>query len=133
QDFVGHFEAFTPDSPIFSFAQKMVNFQRIIFTHTLDRPFGINTTLAKGNLADEIAKLKNQSGKDILVYGGVNFVSNLVAGGHIDEFLLFVNPLMLSNGMRIFDVLDKQQKLSLIDATPYECGVTVLRYKLNNE
>lgn len=135
EDFVGHFEAFKPDNPRFSFAQKMVNFQRIIFTSTLDKPFGINTSLAKGNLADEIAKLKNQSGsssgdKDILVYGGARFVSSLIAGGHIDEFLFFVNPVLINKGMRIFDLLDKRQKLSLISATPYECGIAVLHYKL---
>jgi dihydrofolate reductase len=130
EDFVGHFEAFKPDNPRFAFAQKMVNIPRIIFTRTLDKPFGINTSLAKGNLADEIAKLKNQKGKDILVYGGAGFVSSLLAGGHIDEFLFFVNPVMINKGMRIFDLLDERQNLSLISAVPYECGVTVLRYKL---
>ena len=138
EDFVGHFEAFKPDNPRFAFARKMVNVPRIIFTRTLDKPFGENTSLAKGNLADEIAKLKNQSqspsgGKDILVYGGAGFVAELIAGGHIDEFLFFVNPVMINKGMRIFDLLNGLQKLSLIGATPYECGVTVLRYKLNNE
>ena len=132
EDFVGHFEAFEPDNPKFNFAQKMVNFSRIIFTKTLNEPFGKNTSLAKGNLSDEIAKLKNQNGKDILVYGGAGFVSSLIAGGHIDEFLFFVNPVMINKGLRIFDLLDKRQKLSLIKAMAYQCGVTVLHYKLNN-
>ncbi|MBI5370850.1 MAG: dihydrofolate reductase [Sphingobacteriales bacterium] len=132
-DFVYHFEAFKPGSPRFAFARKMVNIPKVIFTKTLDKPIGENTTLAKGNLADEIATLKNKNGKDILVYGGAGFVSSLVAGGHIDEFLFFVNPVMINKGMRIFDLLDKRQKLSLISATPYECGVTVLHYKLDND
>lgn len=84
--FIPHFEEFESDSPKLKFAQKMVNIQKIIFTKTLDQPFGKNTSLAKGNLADEIAKLKSQNGKDILVYGGAGFVSSLLAGGHIDEF-----------------------------------------------
>jgi dihydrofolate reductase len=133
EGFVPHFEAFESDNPRFSFAHKMVSIPKIIFTKTLEKPFGKNTSLAKGNLADEIAKLKNQNGKDILVYGGAGFVSSLIAGGHIDEFLFFVNPVMISKGMRIFDLLDKRQKLFLISATLYECGVTVLRYQLNNE
>lgn len=131
--FIPHFEEFESDSPKITFAQKMINIPKIIFTRTLDKPFGKNTSLAKGNLAEEIAKLKNQDGKDILVYGGAGFVSSLIAGGHVDEFFLFVNPVMINNGMRIFDLPDKRQKLSLISATPYECGITVLRYKLNNE
>lgn len=133
EDFVPHFEAFKPDNNRFTFAHKMANIPRIIFTRTLDKPFGKNTSLANGSLAYEITKLKNQSGKDILVYGGAGFVSSLIAGGHIDEFLFFVNPVMINKGMKIFDLLDTRQKLSLISATPYQCGATVLRYKLNNE
>jgi dihydrofolate reductase len=133
EGFIPHFERFHPDSPKISFAHKMVNIPKIIFTKTLDKPFGKNTSLAKGNLAEEITKLKSQIGKDILVYGGAGFVSSLIAGGHIDEFYFFVIPVMINKGMRIFDLLDKRQKLSLISAVPYECGVTVLRYKLNNE
>lgn len=131
--FIPHFEEFGPQSPKISFAQKMVNIPKVIFTKTLDKPFGKNTSLAKGDLAEEIAKLKNQDGNDILVYGGAGFVSSLIAGGHIDEFFLFVNPVMINKGMRIFELLDKRQKLSLISATPYQCGVTVLHYKMNNE
>lgn len=131
--FIPHFEGFESDSPRTGFAKKMVNIQKIIFSRTLDKPFGKNTSLAKGDLADEIAKLKNQNGKDILVYGGAGFVSSLIAGGHIDEFYFFVIPVMINKGIRIFDLLDKRQKLSLISATPYECGVAVLRYKLNND
>ena len=130
--FLPHFEEFESDSPKITFAQKMVNIPKIIFSKTLDKPFGKNTSLAKGNLAEEIAKLKNQDGKDILVYGGAGFVSSLIAGGHIDEFFFFVNPVLINKGMRIFDLLDSQQKLSLISVTPAESGVTVLRYKLDN-
>lgn len=130
--FIPHFEEFASDSTKITFAQKMVNIPKIIFSRTLDKPFGKNTSLAKGTLADEIAVLKNQNGRDILVYGGAGFVSSLIAGGHIDEFFFFVNPVMINKGMRIFDLLDKRQKLSLISATPYECGVTVIHYKLNN-
>jgi dihydrofolate reductase len=133
EGFIPHFEGFEHDSPKNTLAQKMVNIPKIIFTKTLNEPFGKNTSVANGNLADEIAILKNQHGKDILVYGGAGFVSSLIAGGHIDEFYFFVIPVMINKGMRIFDLLGKRQKLSLISATPYECGPTVLRYKLNNE
>ncbi|MBC7888297.1 MAG: dihydrofolate reductase family protein [Ferruginibacter sp.] len=131
--FIPHFEGFEPDNPRSSFARKMVNIPKIIFSRTLDKPFGKNTSLAKGNLADEMAKLKNQEGKDILVYGGAGFVAELIAGGHIDEFYFLVIPVMIGKGIRIFDLLGKRQKLALVSATPYECGVTVLRYNLNNE
>jgi len=133
ENFIPHFEEFVTDSPKITFAQKMVNIPKMIFTKTLDKPFGQNTSLAKGNLDDEIAKLKAQDGKDILVYGGAGFVSALIAGGHIDEFFLFVNPVLINKGMRIFELLDNQQNLSLITAVPFESGVTVLHYKLIRE
>jgi dihydrofolate reductase len=132
EDFIPHFESFDPGSAKITFAQKMVNIPKIIFTRTLIKPFGKNTSLAKGDLPDEIEKLKNKDGKDILVYGGAGFVSSLIAGGHIDEFLFFVNPVMINKGLRIFDLLEKQQNLSLVNSTAYECGVTVLTYRLNN-
>lgn len=133
ENFIPHFEAFDLSNPKFAFAQKMVNMPKVIFTKTLDKPFGKNTSLAKEPLADEIAKLKAQTGKAILVYGGAGFVSSLIAGGHIDEFYFFVNPIMINKGMRIFDQLNKRQKLSLISTSPYQTGITVLHYKLNNE
>ena len=133
ENFIPHFEEFVTDSPKITFAQKMVNIPKMIFTKTLDKPFSQNTSLAKGNLDDEIAKLKAQDGKDILVYGGAGFVSALIAGGHIDEFFLFVNPVLINKGMRIFELLDNQQNLSLITAVPFESGVTVLHYKLIRE
>ena len=129
EGFVNYWEAVKTDSPEYPLAQKMVNTPKIIFTKTLDRPIGKNTSLAKGNLVDEIAKLKNQDGRDIVVYGGAGLVSSLIAGGHIDEFNFFVNPVLINEGLRIFDLLNKRQKLTLIDAMPYECGVAVLRYK----
>ena len=133
QMMIPHFESVTPESPGFVFSQKMVNIPKIIFTETLEKSFGKNTSLSKGNLSDEIVKLKQQKGKDILVYGGASFVSSLIAGGHIDEFFFFVNPILINKGKRIFDILDKHQKLSFISATPGDTGVILLHYKLKNE
>ncbi len=67
-----------PDNPDFSFAKKMVDTPKIVFTKTLEESNWDNPTLAKGNLTDEINTLKNQFGKDILVYGGAGFVSSLI-------------------------------------------------------
>lgn len=130
EKFIPHFESFDTANPKLAFAKKMVNLRKVIFSKTLKEPFGQNTTLANGNLDEEIVQLKNQKGKDILVYGGAGLVSALIAGGHIDEFYFFINPVMINNGMRIFDLLNKHQKLSLLSATPYTCGVTVIHYAL---
>ncbi|NBA77311.1 dihydrofolate reductase [Emticicia sp. ODNR4P] len=127
--FIPHFENFAKENPKFEFAQKMVNTPKVIFSKTLVVPFGSNTTFASGNLADEISQLKNQAGKDILVYGGASFVSSLLAGGHIDEMYLLVNPILIGKGMRIFDLLENRQNLTLVSATPSYTGVTAMHYR----
>ena len=132
-DFMNYWEDIVknkPESPEFLFAKKMVDTPKIVFTRTLDKSRWTNTTLAKGNLVDEITKLKKQEGKDIVVYGGAGFVSSLVRESLIDEFNFFVNPVMIAKGMRIFDLLDKRQKLTTLAATAYSDGICVLSYKL---
>jgi dihydrofolate reductase len=108
----------------------MVDIPKVVFSRTLDKSIWTNTRLAKGNLVDEVTALKKQEGKDIIVYGGAGFVSSLIREGLIDEFNLFVNPILVNKGLRIFDLLDKRQALSLLNATTYECGIAVLTYKL---
>jgi len=130
---VNHWENVKHDSPEYSLAEKMVNTPKVIFTKTLDEPIGKNTVLAKGNLADEIANLKKQNGKDIIVYGGAGFVSSLIAGGHIDEFNLFVNPVAIGNGMTIFKRLENNQNLTLKTVQQFDCGIALLRYELKKD
>jgi len=118
-----------PDSPEHSFAKKMVDIPKIVFSKTLNKSVWNNTTLANGNLRDEITRLKEQSGKDMIVYGGAGFVSSLVKEGLIDEYNFFINPVMINKGMRIFDLAEKRQKLELVAATGYGSGISVLRYR----
>lgn len=120
-----------PDSPEFALAERMVYTPKMVFSKTLDEVKGRNVSLAKGKLDDEIANLKNQDGKDLLVYGGAEFVSALIAGGHIDEFIFFIDPVLINNGLRIFDTLNKRQKLISLGTTSYDCGINAVRYRLD--
>ena len=117
----------------FAYANRMVNMPKIVFSKTLTTFDGKNVSVENGDLVRAIKNLKNKEGKDMIVYGGAEFVSNLIKEGLIDEFNLFVNPVMINEGLRIFDLLEHRQKLSLISATPYECGISVLVFKLNND
>ncbi|HTF29587.1 MAG TPA: dihydrofolate reductase family protein [Flavitalea sp.] len=117
------------DSPEFSFAKKMVDTPKVVFTKTLDKSPWNNITLAKGNLAEEIANLKKQTGKDILVYGGAGFASSLIKEGLVDEYHLFVHPTAIGNGMTIFKSLDRTQKFSVIQSKLFPSGVTLFSYK----
>jgi len=108
---------------------KLNNTTKVIFTKTLDKSEWDNTVLAKGDLVDEITKLKKQDGKDIIAYGGATFVSALIKQGLIDEFHLFINPTAIGNGMTIFKELDSKQNLTLVKSTSFDCGIVVLNYE----
>jgi len=118
-----------PQNPEFEFAKIMVDYRKIVFTKTLDKSAWANTELAKDNLADEIARLKNGTGKDIIVYGGAAFVSNLIKNNLIDEYYLFVNPAAIGNGLSIFSKLEAKRSLKLMVAKRFDCGITLLNYQ----
>jgi dihydrofolate reductase len=67
-----------PGDLSYAFAKKMIETPKVVFTKTLKKSQWINTNIATGDLADEIRKLKNQNGKDIIVYGGASFDSSLI-------------------------------------------------------
>ena len=136
EDTVNNLQAKNADRALdekFEYANRMVAMPKIVFSKTMKTFDGKNVSVENGDLVTAIKNLKSIEGKDMIVYGGAGFVSSLIKEGLIDEFNLFVNPVMINKGMRIFDLLEHRQKLSLISATPYECGISVLVFKLNNE
>jgi len=130
--FVGYWESVKSDSPEYTFAQKMVNIPKVVFSKTLKTIAGKNVVVENGDLATAVKNLKSKPGKDIVVYGGAGFVSSLIKEGLIDEFHFFINPVLINKGMRIFDLLNRRQKLELLKSTAYDCGVTVTSFKLQN-
>lgn len=128
--FVNYWEGVlkTPDSPEFFFAEKMVNYQKIVFSKTLEESKWKNTSLAKGDLSEEVEKLKKLDGKDIVVYGGANFVSNLIKENLIDEYNIFINPTAIGAGLEIFDKLDGKFSLRLDKSQSFDCGKVVNTY-----
>jgi dihydrofolate reductase len=113
-------------------AEKINSTKKVVFTKTLDKSTWDNTVLAKGDLADEISKLKKQTGKDIIVYGGAAFVSALIKQGLIDEYHLLINPTVIGNGMAIFKELSNKQNLTLVKSKSFPCGIVALNYKLKS-
>lgn len=118
-----------PDDESYEFANKMVDYPKVVFTKTLNECPWANTVLAKGDLTEEVNAIKNQPGKDIIVYGGASFDGSLIKEGLIDELHLFVNPSAIGKGMAIFNSIDDKKKYNLVKATPFECGIVVLQYK----
>lgn len=136
EGFIPHWAkvAANPDDPEYTAGRKFTLTPKVVFTKTLDKSAPVtagwnNTIIAKGALAGEISRLKKQSGKDIIAYGGGNFVSALIRQGLIDEFHLLINPSAIGNGMTIFKTLDSKQNLTLVKSKSFDCGIVVLNYK----
>jgi dihydrofolate reductase len=133
ESIIPFWEQTATENPAHPFAKKIAALSKVVFTQTLDQSNWNNTTLVKGNLAEEIESLKKQNGKDILVFGGAAFVSSLIKQGLIDEYHLIINPTAMSSGMTIFNTLDQIQTFTPIQSKLYPGGKTVLSFIPKND
>jgi dihydrofolate reductase len=85
--------------------------------------------LASGDLAEEIGRLKDQSGEYILAHGGVRFARSLVAAGLVDEYRLAIHPVVLGQGQALFADLGKPTDLQLVSATTFASGAIGIVYR----
>lgn len=101
----------------------------VVFSRSLDTLEGEKTRIVRTGLQDEVLKLKQEQGKNILV-GGIDLASQLTALGLIDEYRIMVHPLIVGEGRRLFEGLDLQEKLKLelVDSTVFKSGAVALRY-----
>ena len=88
-----------------------------------------NTIVIGDRLSDNINKLKQQEGKNILIFGSPGASQSLLNEGLIDEFWLFVNPIILGKGMPLFKDLTGTTKLSLVESKTFSRGVIALHYR----
>ena len=112
---------------ILEFARIWQNIHKIVFSKTLDRVQG-NARLSRGNIADEIAQLKVQPGKDMSV-DGATIAATLIRLGLIDEYQLFINPVILGSGTPMFPSLNNKINLRLVETRRFSSGVVLLRYE----
>jgi dihydrofolate reductase len=103
----------------------MVNTPKIAFSKSVKSVEGKNVRVENGELVSAITALKNASGKDIVVYGGATFVRALIDNGLIDELNIFVNPVAIGDGLRIFS---KRTSLSLVKSAAYPSGIVINTY-----
>ncbi len=103
---------------------------KFVVSTTLEEPLEWqNSTLIKGNLAEEITELKRLPGKDITIIGSAALVQSLLADGLLDELRLMVHPLVLGGGKRIFEDRGDQKALELLDSKMFDTGVLYLTYR----
>ena len=101
----------------------------VVFSKSLDSPEDEKTRIVRTNLQDEVLKLKQEPGKNILI-GGIDLASQLAALGLIDEYRIVVHPLIVGDGKRLFEGINLQQnlQLKLVESTVFKSGTVALRY-----
>ena len=109
-------------------ADRMNSIRKVVFSRTLEKASWNNTKLVKGNAAEEVAKLKEQSGKDLFIFGSANLSSTLMRHHLIDEYRLCLAPIVLGAGTPLFKASPETMKLKLIEARPLKSGGVILRY-----
>jgi len=111
------------------FAQTFVSKKKIVFSRSLESADDGNTRIVRTNLRDEILKLKQEPGKNILV-GGVDIPSQLIELGLIDEYRFVVMPIIAGKGRRLLeDVnLPEKRQLKLVESKTLKSGCVALRY-----
>ncbi len=109
-------------------AGLMNRLPKIVFSKTLTKADWNNTKLVKGNIAEEIAKLKQQPGKDLLLFGSADLASTLTQLGLINEYRLMVNPVVLGAGTPLFKRAHSRLPLKLLGAKTFKSGNVLLTY-----
>ena len=122
-------DAITNDAII---ASKMNERSKVVFSRTLNKvEWGKwdNAVLAKGDIGDAVRKLKQQPGKDMVIFGSGTIVAALAGLGLIDDYRIFVCPVALGSGKSMFDGLDHRVSLKLVKTKTYQSGVVCLFYQ----
>jgi dihydrofolate reductase len=124
-----------PDNPIVSegereYARKLNAMRKVVFSKSLDSVDWNNSTLANEIVPEEIEKLKQEPGRDMIIYGSASVVQELTNLGLIDEYQILVHPVVLGSGKPLFSGIHDTVNLNLMEAKQLPSGVTLLRYEL---
>jgi dihydrofolate reductase len=111
------------------FAVRMNALPKYVASRTLEEPLAWNGTLLKGDLVEEVARLKQQPGQDVLIYGSSEVVNALHPHGLIDEYTLMVFPVTLGGGKHLFRDGTAKTDMRLTDSKATGSGVVVLTYQ----
>ena len=115
------------------FADKFNNMPKYVVSSTLDEPEWNNSTVLKGDLAEEVGKLKREHDGDIVVHGSATLVQTLIEQDLVDELRLMVYPVVLGSGKRLFGDTSDGKPLRLVESKVVGDGVSILIYRPADE
>ena len=118
-----------PTAPADEIADKMNNLPKIVFSRTLQKVAWNNSRLAEKNPQEEVSKLKNQHGRDIVVLGSATVASSLLMAGLVDEYRVILQPVLIGRGNPLFKDITERMQLKLMSARAFGSGVVLLSYQ----
>jgi dihydrofolate reductase len=124
EQMAGHWPTATDD-----YAAIMNDIPKVVFSRTLPAAEWPSSRIARGDLAEEIAALKGESGGDIMAHGGATFVQALSRLGLVDEYRLTIHPVALGNGLPLFKDLAGPLRLDLAEAKQFPGGTVIQVYQ----
>ena len=107
------------------------NVQKYVVSSTMQDPQWQRSTVLSGDVADNVREIKGSEGKDIVVTGSITLVHELIALGLVDEYRLFVYPIVIGRGARLFEDASSVGQLKLMDCRPFRSGIVLTRYSAN--
>jgi dihydrofolate reductase len=110
-------------------AEKMNSGQKVVFSKTMAEASWNNTKLVKGDLAEEVKKMKDEEGPGMVILGSGSIVAQLAAAGLIDNYQMVINPVALGKGRTLFEELPQMLSLKLIKSKTFNNGKTFLSYE----
>ncbi len=111
-----------------AYAAPMNDIPKVVFSRTLEKAGWRDTRIARGDLAEEVARLKREPGNDVIAHGGATFVQALSRLSLIDEFRLVIQPVALGNGLPLFRDLPAPLRLELAEARTFPHGTVIHVY-----
>lgn len=112
-----------------AYGERMNSLPKYVFSTTLQEGTWNNTTLLHGNIAEEVTRLKEQPGQDILIFGSSDLVHQLHQQDLIDEYRLMIFPIIVGNGKHLFGEGSAKKALKLVETKTFSSGVVVLTYQ----
>lgn len=115
------------------FADWMNSIPKIVFSKTLKKAEWSNTRIVHEKISEEIAKIKRKPGKDMIMWGGVGIVNTFIKLGLIDEYQIWIAPVVLGNGKSLFNNIHDRRNMKLVKTKSFSNGVVILYYNLNKQ
>jgi dihydrofolate reductase len=111
------------------FGERMNSLPKYVVSTTLHNPEWNNSHVIKANVVEEISKLKQEPGQDILLAGSGVLLHTLMENDLVDEYRLMLHPIVLGSGKRLFQNENQTKTLKLVETKPFSSGIVVLTYQ----